>query len=123
MRGVINLRGSVVPVIDLRLKLGLSRTETTVNTCVVIAEVDIDHEKTVLGVLVDSVQEVIDLEAGQVAPPPRMGAHIDSDVIRGMGKREDQFIILLDIDRILTSTEIQTASALSAVESGDQATP
>src|SRR5512134_1658617 len=73
MRGVINLRGSVVPVVDLRLKFGLSRTESTIDTCVIITEVESGAEKTVLGALADSVQEVIELEPRNIEPPPRMG--------------------------------------------------
>src|SRR5512142_1222876 len=84
MRGVINLRGNVVPVVDMRLKLGLTMTEKTVDTCVVISEVSVDGENTVLGALVDSVQEVLDLDASQVAPPPHLGSRIDASVIRGM---------------------------------------
>jgi purine-binding chemotaxis protein CheW len=106
MRGVINLRGNVVPVVDLRLKLGLSRTERTVNTCVIIAEVDIDGERTVLGALADSVQEVLELDSSQIGPAPRMGTRIDTSVIRGMGKREEEFIIILDIDHVFSSGEL-----------------
>jgi purine-binding chemotaxis protein CheW len=113
MRGVINLRGNVVPVVDMRLKLGLTQTEKTVNTCVVITEVDVDGEKTVLGALADSVQEVIELDAGQIVPPPRMGTRIDTDVIRGMGKRDDHFLIILDIDRVFTADEVRAVSAES----------
>jgi purine-binding chemotaxis protein CheW len=107
MRGVINLRGNVVPVVDMRLKLGLSMTEKTVDTCVVISQVSVDGEPTVLGVLVDSVQEVIDLETGSVASPPRMCGRIDTTVIRGMGKRDEQFIMILDLDRVFTSDELR----------------
>jgi purine-binding chemotaxis protein CheW len=114
MRGVINLRGNVVPVVDMRLKLGLSQTERTVNTCVVITEVDVDGEKTVLGALADSVQEVIELDPGQIVPPPRMGTRIDTDVIRGMGKRDDHFLIILDIDRVFTADEMRAVSSDSA---------
>src|SRR5512134_1263104 len=89
MRGVINLRGSVVPVVDLRLKFGMSATERTVNTCIIIAEVTIQSERTLLGALADSVQEVIDLEPGQVEPPPRLGTSIRAEFIRGMGKRDE----------------------------------
>src|SRR5512136_159595 len=71
MRGVINLRGNVVPVVDMRLKFGLSLTEKTVNTCVIITEVNLDGEGTVLGAMADSVQEVLDLEQGEIEPPPR----------------------------------------------------
>src|SRR5512141_2217555 len=111
MPGVINLRGNVVPVVDMRLKLGLTQTEKTVDTCVVIAEVDVDGEKTVLGALTDSVQEVIELDAGQIVPPPRMGTRIDTDVIRGMGKRHDHFLIILDIDRVFTADEMRTVNS------------
>ena len=114
MRGVINLRGSVVPVVDMRLKLGLTQTEKTVNTCVVIAEVDVDGEKTVLGALTDSVQEVIELDASQIVPPPRMGTRIDTGVIRGMGKRDDQFLIILDIDRVFTVADMRAVSKETA---------
>jgi purine-binding chemotaxis protein CheW len=111
MRGVINLRGNVVPVVDMRLKLGLTQTERTVNTCVVITEVDVDGEKTVLGALADSVQEVIELDAAQIVPPPRMGTRIDTEVIRGMGKRDDHFLIILDIDRVFTADEVRAVNA------------
>ena len=106
MRGVINLRGNVVPVVDMRLKLGLLATERTVDTCVVITEVVVDGEHVVLGALVDSVQEVLDLDGGHIAPPPRIGARIDTSVIYGMGKRDDQFVIILDIDKVFSSSEL-----------------
>ena len=76
MRGVINLRGSVVPVIDLRLKFGMTVTEKTVNTCVIIVEVKVHDETVILGVLADSVQEVMDLDAEHVEPAPRIGTHL-----------------------------------------------
>jgi purine-binding chemotaxis protein CheW len=97
----------VVPVVDLKLKLGLSRTEKTIDTCVVITEVEVDGEKTVLGALADSVQEVLELDPSQIDPPPRMGTRIDTSCIRGMGKRDEQFLIILDIDHVLTSSELQ----------------
>lgn len=106
MRGVINLRGNVVPVIDLHQKFGLSQTEKTVNTCIVIAEIDMDGETTILGVLADSVQEVLDIEPEQIAPAPKIGTKLNTDFIRGMGKHNDEFIILLDIDKVFSSVEI-----------------
>jgi purine-binding chemotaxis protein CheW len=106
MRGVINLRGSVVPVVDLRLKFGMSATEQTVNTCIIIVEVAIEGEATLLGALADSVQEVIDLEPSQIEPPPRMGASIHAEFIRGMGKREERFVIILDVDRVFSPGEL-----------------
>ena len=106
MRGVINLRGSVVPVVDLRLKFGMSATEKTVNTCVIITEVTVDGDTTVLGALADSVQEVIDLLPSDISPAPKIGTRLRTEFIRGMGKRDDRFIIILDIDRVFSSDEL-----------------
>lgn len=107
MRGVINLRGSVVPVVDLRLKFGQAMAEKTVNTCVIIVEVEMDGEKVVMGAMADAVQEVLDLEPGQIEPPPRIGTKLNLDFIRGMGKHADQFIIILDIDKVFTVSELE----------------
>ena len=107
MRGMINLRGNIVPVIDLRLKLGLTRTERTVDTCIVITEVEVEGQPTVLGALADSVQEVIDLDEASIAPPPRMGTRVDTAFIRGMAKREDQFLVVLDIQRVLSEDDLR----------------
>ncbi|MEW6419549.1 MAG: chemotaxis protein CheW [Nitrospirota bacterium] len=106
MRGVINLRGNVVPVVDMRLKFGMSMTEKTVNTCIIIVEINMDGESTVLGALADSVQEVIDLESDQIEPAPRIGTHLRTEFINGMGKRNDHFIIILDIDRVFSTDEL-----------------
>jgi purine-binding chemotaxis protein CheW len=106
MAGVINLRGSVVPVVDLRLCFEMSRTENTRNTCIVVVEVLLENESTVIGALTDSVEEVIDLEPDQIQPAPRIGTQIRTDFIKGMGKRDTQFIIILDIDRVFSSEEI-----------------
>lgn len=106
MSGVINLRGNVVPVIDMRLKFGMTKTDKTVNTCVIIVEINLDGEKIVLGALADSVQEVIELEPGQIEPPPRIGTRLKTGFIKGMGKREENFIIILDIDKIFLGDEL-----------------
>jgi len=107
MAGVINLRGTVVPVVDFRLCFGMSKTETTRNTCIVVVEVLLDGEKTVIGALADSVEEVVDLEPDQIEAAPRIGAHIHTDFIRGMGKRDEQFIIILDIDRVFSAEQFE----------------
>ena len=112
MRGVINLRGSVVPVMDLRLKFGLERTEKTVNTCIIIAEIELEGETTILGALADSVQEVLDLEADQIEPPPRIGTKLRTEFIRGMGKHGEEFIIILDIDKVFSSDELAAVAAV-----------
>jgi purine-binding chemotaxis protein CheW len=106
MAGVINLRGSVVPVVDLRLCFEMSKTETTRNTCIVVVEVQLDGESTIIGALADSVEEVIDLEPEQIQPAPRIGMQIRTDFIRGMGKRDTQFIMILDIDRVFSVEEL-----------------
>ena len=109
MLGVINLRGTVVPVVDMRLKFGMTRTETTVNTCIIIVEIEIDGENTVLGALVDSVQEVLDLDPDHIEPPPRIGTRLNTRFIKGMGKRDNHFIIILDIDKIFSADELSMA--------------
>ena len=106
MRGVINLRGNVVPVVDLRLKFGMSVMEKTVNTCIIIVEVSLNGESTVLGVLADSVQEVIEIEADQIEPAPRIGTYLDTAFLKGMGKRDGSFIMILDIDRVFSAEEL-----------------
>ncbi len=106
MRGVINLRGSVVPVVDIKLKFGMPMTEKTVNTCIIITEVTVDGETAVLGALADSVQEVIDLEPDHIEPAPKIGTKLKTEFIKGMGKRGDHFIILLDIDKVFSTEEL-----------------
>lgn len=111
MRGVINLRGSVVPVVDLRLKFGMSATENTVDTCIIVVELDLEGENTVLGVLADSVQEVIDLNPDEIEPPPRIGSSIKTDFIVGMGKRDSKFVIILNFDRVFSIEELESVKA------------
>ncbi len=106
MRGVINVRGNVVPVVDMRLKFGLTETEKTVDTCIVVTEIVVDEDKTILGALVDSVQEVFELEANQIEPPPRIGTRWRTEFIRGIGKRNDELIIILDTDRVFSNNEL-----------------
>lgn len=106
MRGVINLRGSVVPVVDMRLKFGLPQKENTVNTCIVVVEIALDEETTILGALVDSVQEVFELESSEIEPAPRIGTRLKTEFIKGMGKHDAGFIILLNIDKIFSTDEL-----------------
>jgi purine-binding chemotaxis protein CheW len=120
MRGVINLRGGVVPVVDMRLKFGMTETSKTVNTCVIITEVSLDGDSTVLGALVDSVQEVHEFEPDQIEPAPKIGTRLNTDFIEGMGKRNEEFIIILDIDKVFSSDElaiVQNAGSNTAPES------
>lgn len=106
MRGVINLRGSVVPVLDMRLKFGLTETEKTVNTCVVVVEVSFDGENIVIGALVDSVQEVFEMDSSLIEPAPRIGTQLKTEFIKGMGKKDDSFIIILDIGKVFSLEEL-----------------
>lgn len=106
MRGVINLRGSVVPVVDLRLKFGMSRTEKTVNTCIIVVEALMDGASIILGALADCVQEVIEIDPAQIEAAPRIGCQLNTEFIRGMGKVNGRFVIMLDIDRVFSETEL-----------------
>jgi len=120
MLGVINLRGAVVPVIDLRRKLGIASRETTRDTCIVVIEVAVDNELLTVGVVTDSVQEVLELSTEEIEPVPRIGSGLNIDFIRGMGRKKDAFVILLDANRVFCSEEITLlqgngeATALSA---------
>ncbi|MFH0724824.1 MAG: chemotaxis protein CheW [Pseudomonadota bacterium] len=106
VRGVINVRGSVVPVVDMRLKFGMKGVESTVHTRIVVLEVNQDGETTVLGALADSVHDVIELEADQIEDPPRLGSRWRTEFIKGIGKHNGMFIIILDIDRVFSSDEL-----------------
>jgi purine-binding chemotaxis protein CheW len=106
MCGVINLRGTVVPVVDMRLRFGMSATVKGVNTCIIIVEVKVDEETTVLGALADSVQEVLDFEPEQIEPAPRIGTRLNIEFIRGMGKRDEGFVMILDVDRVFSADEL-----------------
>jgi purine-binding chemotaxis protein CheW len=106
IRGVINLRGSVVPVVDLSARFGRKNTELTRRTCIVIIEVASDQEKQVIGVVVDAVNEVLEIQADQIEPPPAFGAKIRTDFIRGMGKVEGKFVIILNVDNVLSIDDL-----------------
>ena len=118
MAGVINLRGSVVPVVDLRLCFEMTKTESTRNTCIVVVEVVLENESTIIGALADSVEEVIDMEPEQIQPAPKIGTQIQTDFIKGMGKREQQFLMILDIDRVFSAEELTTVRATESAGKG-----
>ena len=91
----------------MRIKFGMEETEKTVNTVVIIIEIDIEGETTLIGAVVDSVKEVMDLDADHIEPPPKLGAELNAEFIRGMGKKDDQFIIILDINKIFAEWELE----------------
>ena len=119
--GVINVRGSVVPIVDMRVKFGMPEAERTVDTCIIVTEVMPGSETIVLGALVDSVQEVIELEPEQIEPPPKIGIHLNTEFIKGMGKRDDRFIIMLDIDKVFSTAELSLVKeAEMEIPGGDE---
>jgi len=124
IRGVINLRGSVVPVVDLTAKFGLGETPVTSATCIVIVEADLAGELIVMGVLADAVSEVIELGAGDIEEPPGFGTPVHVDYLLGMGKAGSRLVLLLDIDKVLTSDElVLTASSSLAAAEAEPSSP
>ncbi len=113
MKGVINIRGSVVPVVDLRQKFGMSAVEETVDTSIIVMDVGDGEKRMTVGCLTDSVEEVIEIMPESVEPPPSFGTKVDTEFISGIAKRDEQFIIVLDINRVFDDAEI------ASLDSGD----
>lgn len=110
IRGVINLRGAVVPVVDLASRFGGERSDITKRTCIVIIEVTTAEGQQDIGVVVDSVSEVLEIPAGEIEPPPSFGAKIRADFIQGMGKVNANFVIILSVDKVLSVEELAMVS-------------
>jgi len=110
MRGVVNVRGSAVPVVDLRLKFGLPATADTVDTRIVVFELELDDELAIVGGLADSVHEVLELERSQIREPPRIAMRWRAEMIEGLGKKGEQFIIVLDIARVFAADQALLAT-------------
>lgn len=110
MKGVINLRGSVVPVVDLRRKFGLAEADATVDTSIVVLELDLGDEAVIVGTVADSVQEVVSIDEGQIEPSPKIGTRIESEFIKGIGKQDDRFVIILDMDRVFSEAELSNVA-------------
>ncbi len=108
IRGVINLRGSVVPVVDLAVRFGRKAGDVTRRTCIVIIEIESADEKQDVGVVVDTVNEVLEIPAAEIEPPPSFGARIRADFIRGMGKINGKFVIILAVNHVLSIDEMAT---------------
>ncbi|MBP9059997.1 MAG: purine-binding chemotaxis protein CheW [Rhodoferax sp.] len=115
VRGVINLRGAVVPVIDLQSRFGRARTQVGKKTCIIIFDARVDGETLELGLMVDSVSEVIDILPSQIEPPPQFGTTIERDFIRGMGKVDGEFIVILEPDRALNVDDMALLVEKSAM--------
>ena len=106
VRGVINLRGKVIPVVDLRLKFEMETRATTDKTCVIVLTVRRGAGPVVMGIIVDEVSEVLDVGGGSIEPPPEFGVAVDTSFILGMGKIGGRVVSLLDVDKVLTGEEI-----------------
>ncbi len=113
VRGVINLRGRVVPVVDLSLRFGGTRSESTRRTCIIILEAGTESERQDVGVVVDAVSQVLEIPPEEVEPAPAFGARLRADFIAGMGKIDGEFVIILDVERILSSEELAATVGLA----------
>ncbi|MDX9972129.1 MAG: chemotaxis protein CheW [FCB group bacterium] len=105
VRGVINLRGRIIPVMDLRRKFGDESQDDTERTCIIVVQVQDEDSRLTIGLLVDEVSEVINVQEEQIEPPPSFGTRVDADFILGIGKVGEKVVILLDVDRVLTNHE------------------
>jgi len=117
VRGVINLRGAVVPVMDLQVRFGRVPSAVTKRTCIVIVEIQTEEDRQVVGVVVDAVNEVLDISPADIEPSPAFGAKIRADFIQGMGKVKGNFVILLDVDRVFLLEDI--AQIIQTAEQGN----
>ncbi len=117
VKGVINLRGQVIPVVDLRAKFGMDTTEVTEQTCIIVVEIAQNDRKFNTGIVVDHVQEVLDIAADSIEPAPQFGSRVNTDFILGMGKIGDSVKILLDIDKVLTSDDIASLAGIAGSKS------
>ncbi len=106
MKGVINLRGTVLPVIDTRIKFGMTPTVYTTNTCIIVLDIDVDGDSIHVGALVDAVQAVLEIEKSQILPPPSIGSKYKSDFIEGVANIDEKFIMILNMDSVFSTDEI-----------------
>ena len=113
VRGVINLRGKVIPVVDLRIKFGLQSADDTERTCIIVVQVTKQDTTVTMGIIVDEVSEVLDIAAKQIEPAPEFGTEIETNFILGMGKVDKKVIMLLDVDKVLSGGEIEMVSKMS----------
>ncbi len=114
MIGVINVRGSVVPVIDMRMKFGIDQKEQTVNSCIILVELSLQDDDQVVGCLVDSVHEVLEIKPESIEPAPKIGTRWNTEYIRGIGNHNGRFIIILNIDRIFSDADIDMVQKSAA---------
>ncbi len=113
VRGVINVRGQVVPVLDLAVKFGRGESEVSKRTCILVVEAQVGGEPLVVGLLADAVNEVLDLPTSEIEPSPSFGANVRIDYLTGMGKVGKSFVLLLDAERVLTASEAELAAQVA----------
>ena len=106
IKGVINLRGKIIPVVDLRLRFGMKEKDYTERTCIIIIEVDVYENQRLVGIAVDAVSEVVAIQKGDIEPPPQYDAQIEGDFLTGLGKMKDEVIMILEIEKILNHEEL-----------------
>lgn len=116
IRGVINLRGKVIPVVDLRLKFGMDSQDDTDKTCIIVVQVMRGGAKVTIGIIVDEVSEVLDIELEQIEETPSFGTSVDADFVMGMGKIGDKVVMLLDVERVLTAGELDAVGGMAFPE-------
>ncbi len=123
IRGVVNLRGAVVPVLDLAARFDLPEVQQTQRTCLVIVEVLLDGDTSVMALVADSVIEVIDFDISAIVEPPTFGTRIHLDYLLGLGKKDEELVLLLDLDRILSIDELREAAGLDGLVSTETGSP
>lgn len=106
MKGVINLRGNVLPVVETRIKFGLQSKEFDVNTCILVLSIDVEGEETNVGAIVDSVQEVLEIGGDQIKASPSIGTKYKTEFIKGMIENGEEFIMLIDIDKVFSTDDV-----------------
>ena len=114
--GAINLRGKVVPIIDLSSRLGGAASEVSRRTCIIVVEMKVEEKSMTVGVMVDSVSKVLDFQKSEIDEAPSFGGHIQTDFIQGMGKTADGFIIILNLDKVLGMDDLQSMAEMALHE-------
>lgn len=113
MKGVINLRGTVLPVIDTRIKFGMTPTEYTTNTCIIVLDIEMEGESIQVGALVDSVQAVLEIDKAAIMPPPSIGSKYKSEFIDGVANIDEKFIMILNMDSVFSADELTSMKVKS----------
>ena len=120
IKGVINLRGKVIPVTDLRVKFGMSSIEYSNRTCIIVVQIIKEGKEATMGLIVDEVSEVVDIAASQMEPPPDFGQSVDVDFIFGMGKVDSRVVMLIEVDRVLANVDMKLLSDSSKIKSDEK---